>query len=1044
MIAPLLLALAQPAPAILREPDIHGERIVFRCEGDVWIGDLATGETKRLTRHDGVERFPRFSPDGRHIAFTAEYDGPREAYVMPVEGGLPKRLTFTGDYANVLDWTPDGTGLLVQTRSFPRSFALKVVPVAGGVAERLPLEFASHGSLSPDGKRLAFNRFLRFDDAWFRYKGGLKNDIWVGDLVAKRFKKVAVSDGSHEFPVWVGDRIAYAAEGPKGFSVMAVSPNGGRARTLAGPFPEEVRSLQTDGKRIVFEHGFAISIIEADGMVRGVSLPIVSDKVHARPFAANASAFVQSMSLGPTGARLFVETRGRLYSVPVKQGAVATLAAKDGVRYRMPKLSPDGTRLAFIGDEEGEQRIYAASPDGSEPKPITPKAARTLQAMSWSPDSQWISYVDSTFHLRIVRADGSEERTLAQGTGSKYWYGPVVSWSPDSKWLAFESFNAKTSFMRTALYRLEDKSITLLGDGMTNDRYPAFSRDGKWLAFTTQRHAAPRWDAWLNQQITDKPWKVVLLALRKDEVSPFAPKNDEEGPEPKPAEAKKEFVLDLDGLYERAIEVPLPPSDASQVEVLGDRVLVQDGPTIRFYDLKAKQAGVLTQGTAFEVSADGKKVLVGGAAPRVVEPTGTDLPPTAGVVPLPNVRFTVEPEAEWRQIFWDAWRHLRDFFYAENMHGVDWNAIGQKYARYLPSVREREELTDLIRWMQAELGTSHMYRSEGDIRRATNTLPMGYLGWDLEPHASGYPKIAKLLRGDGFSLAERSPLLEVGLGVREGMHVIEVAGIPADSPGFAGALAGRAGETIRIVVSDTPSRDGARTVFVKPISNENTLRYREWVRTNREAVSKATNGRIGYLHLRAMVDTDMADFVRQYFPQRDKEALIIDVRFNNGGNVSNNVAAVLKQKVVAFFNQRNLPNWSRQGEFFLGPMACLINEFSISNGEEFPHHFKALGLGPLIGRRTTGGEVGSDPGWPMMDGAQVFVPNYGAWTPKDGWIIEGPGVSPDIAVESDPNAWAAGRDAQLNRAIEVLLAQLAKKPTVWPTTPPPPVRRGGL
>lgn len=1043
MLVPLALVLAFEAPdAILREPDVFGDRVAFRCEGDLWVGDLATGAATRLTRHEGLERFPRFSPDGKSLAFTAEYDGPREAYMMPVEGGAPRRLTFTGDYAQVLDWTPDGKGVLVQTRSFPRSFALKIVPVDGGVPVRLPLEFASHGALAPDGNRLAFTRFNRYEDAWFRYQGGLKNDLWVADLARKSFRKIVATRNTNEFPVWAQGRVAYVAEDGKGFSVMAAAPGGGAARRLAGPYDLEVRHLQSDGERLVYEVGFGIAMVNArTGERRDVRFDLGSDRIHARPFAVAASANVAAVSIGGTGARLLAESRGRIVSVPVKQGEARVLVGKDGLRYRLPALSPNGKALAFVGDEDGEQRLYVAEPDGSNPKAITPPLPRQFRRVAWSPDSQWITYSDSTYALRLVKSDGTDERVVHQGGGSRSWDGMAYGWSPDSKWVVFEKLNPKTYFTSLSLYSVESKAVTDLASP-TADRAPAFSRDGKWLAFSSMREAAPRWDAWMNQLFTEKPWKVYLLALRKSEPSPFAAKNDEDEPAPKVDEAKTPFSIDLDGLSDRLIEVPMPASDANHVEVVGDRVLVQDGPTVRFYDLKAKQAGVLTQATDFDLSADGKKVLVRGNPPRVVEPTGTDLPPTAGIVTMPALRFTVDPVAEWRQIYWDAWRHLRDYFYVPNMHGLDWRAVGDKYAKYLPAVRERGELTELIRWLQSELGTSHMYRDDGDTRRSVSPMPMGFLGWDLAPDDSGYPKIERLFRGDGFNLADRSPLLEAGLQVKEGQYVIELAGVSAKSPDFPAALVGKVGATVSVVVNDKPTPEGARRVFVKTVASENTMRYREWVRSNREAVTKASGGRVGYLHVRAMTNPDMSDFVKQYFGQRDKEALIVDVRFNNGGNVSNNIAAILKQKPVAFFNQRNLVDWTRQGEFFLGPMACLINEFCISNGEEFPHHFRALGLGPLIGRRTTGGEVGSDPGWPLMDGGSIAVPNYGAWTPKDGWIIEGPGVSPDLDVESDPNRWARGEDAQLLKGVDVLLAKLAKTPTVWPKTPPPPVRTG--
>jgi tricorn protease len=542
-----------------------------------------------------------------------------------------------------------------------------------------------------------------------------------------------------------------------------------------------------------------------------------------------------------------------------------------------------------------------------------------------------------------------------------------------------------------------------------------------------------------------KDVKVFLFTLKQDTPSPLKTKTEEEGVEAK-EEAKPVFGIDLDGLYSRFVELPIAPSYYDVVEFAGDRLLVREQreSEIRFFDFKSKTTGVLATGApAYYVSADGKRVLLNGpTGMRSIDPTGAN----EARVSFGGLQLRIDPKAEWKNMYWDAWRVIRDYFYVANMHGADWKAIGNKYAALLPSVRSRDELDQLIRWIQAELAISHSFLGAGDIRSLVRPAKPSFLGVDLEPAANGFYKITKIFRGMDFDATERSPLAEPGVNVKEGDYLIEVGGRPAKvgSP-WREALLGRAGQVAALKVNSTPTQAGARTVEVKPVPDEVRMRWWNWVEGRRQYIDKASGGRLAYVYLRAMVAPDMADFIRQYYPQRSKEGLIVDTRFNTGGSISDVVMTVLKQVGTAFWNQRNttIP-WTRQGDFFPGPKVCLENEFNYSCGEEFPYYFKQLKLGPVIGRRTRGGEVGSDPGWPLADGGTVSVPNYGMFSPKDGWIIEGHGVDPDIEVLSDPNEWARGKDVQLDRAIQYLLDEIKKNPYKRPVFPPEPVRiKGG-
>lgn len=534
--------------------------------------------------------------------------------------------------------------------------------------------------------------------------------------------------------------------------------------------------------------------------------------------------------------------------------------------------------------------------------------------------------------------------------------------------------------------------------------------------------------------------------LRSSDASPLAFKDPtEELPEePKATEEKPKeaaFRIDLDGLYSRVVQLPVAPGVYTQIDfAANDRVLFAGGGAIQYFDLGAKRGGTLTEGAGFSLSKDRTKALVG---LRVIDATGEDISPNAGQIKMGGLQLEVKPTDEWTQMYWDAWRLLRDYFYVANMHGVDWNKIGAKYAALLPSIRSRDELDHLIRWMQAELGSSHQYLSPGDNQDISTKQSGAFLGIDVQPENGGL-KIVKILRGDGFNTSERSPLLEPGLNVVEGQFIVELAGQPVNAQtDYLSLLVGRSGQIVSLRINSKPGFDGSRRVLVKPISSETRLRRLEWVADNRRAVEMLSGGKIGYVYLQAMDDGDMQDFARQYFPQRSKQAMIVDIRFNNGGYVQNYINRILDERLTGYFNQRgSSASWTRQGMAFLGPIAVLQNEFNVSCGEEFPHRFRDLKRGVIIGRRTYGGEVGSSPGWPLADGGIVSVPNYGMWTPKDGWVIEGAGVEPDIDIPSDPNLYAAGRDPQLEKAVSWNLDQLKKNPPVPQVAPPDRVRIG--
>jgi tricorn protease len=1044
MLPGLLLTSLQTSP-ILRSPDIFGDTVVFTCEGDLWLGDLGTGRASRMTRDVGTEFDARFSPDGKWIAYTGELDGVREVYVVPVAGGAPKRLTYLNDYAEAVEWLDNGT-LIFRGRS-PMGLGVSTlyrVSISGGMPQRMPLEFASWATMLPDG-RMVFNRYNRYGVAWFRYKGGMTNSLWIGDFGRLEFRKLYNGNSSLEYPTFASGRVYFMANDGGKFSLQSVNVDGAGVRREGPETKYEIRSIQGDGKRIVYEEGATLRLLDpASGTSRELKFDLLSDMLHTRAYSVPAEATVFSSSIGPTGKRVLVESRGQLLSLPTEDGEARVVLAMDGVRLRAPAYSPDGKHIAFFGDQTGEMQLYVCDSDGQHVRQVSKDTRpRQLRSLLWSPDSKWIGYSTNRREIWLCNLETDTETHVLTCYDSSGWNAGRFSFSPDSKWIAFENCDYITGFSSINLYEIASKRKIKVSSGISNDFGSTFSPDGKYLGFLSRRNLAPSEDAMQNQLNLQNTVKPYLLTLRRETPSPFGPKEAEEGEEPKKEESKDAFAIDLDGLYQRFIELPVPPSDYSSLMFAGDRVLLSEPGAIRFINLTDQKQGVVASGDGnVELSRDGKKLLIAnGADLRVVDASGQNQSTDTGKVSFGGLQLRIEPKSEWQEMFWDAWRQIRDYFYVENMHGVDWKAVGQQYAAMLPSVRSRDELSQLLRWMLAETGTSHTAVVGGDVRSLVKPAAPAFLGADLVEDR-GYLKIKTIFRGGDFLASERSPLAGPGVDVKEGEYLVEVAGKPVRSaPDWQEALLGRAGQVVAIKVNSNPTLTGARTVRVKPVASELRMRYLQWVEDRRAYVDRATGGKVGYLHVRSMSEADMGDFIRQYYAQRNKDALVVDVRFNTGGWISDSLLRVLKQRVIGFFNERNgaLP-FTRQTDYFAGPMVCLVNEFNISNGEEFPFGWRALKLGPIVGKRTRGGEIGSDPGWSLSDGGLVYVPNYGMYTEKDGWVIEGPGVAPDIEIDNDPNLYARGKDPQLDKGIELMLESLRKNPVKRPPYPPDPIR----
>jgi tricorn protease len=1037
-----LLALAAAASAdpldsfFLANPDIHGDKAVFTRESDLWVADLKTGEAYRLTRHEGREGRARFSPDGSEIAFNGQFDGSTQIWRIPTAGGAAKKVTNHLRLAFLEDWSPDGQELLYSSYDAFFSWRPYVAPSRGGSGRELPIEFLGSGSFSPDGRQVVFNRWPEVSGgAWFRYQGGAQNDVWVGDLATRKFTKVVDEDYPASYPVWAGSRIYWVQENNASWTVMSARPDGGDKRRHAGPYDEQVFDLQTDGKKLIYVKGAGLEVFDlATNKAEEVKVTLRSERIHMRPQRVDAEAFASGATLTPTGKRLLASSRGQIVSIPAKEGVAQVWKSIPGARLEGAVMSPDAKLVAYISDETGEEQVWISDADGGNARQVTKDAGRQLDSVEWSPNNEWLLVKDSETRIRLVKADGSDDRELSRARNSLFSKG--AAFSPDSKWVAFETERpwTFTAIKDAFLYEISSGRKIALGEGGA----PAFSPDGKWLALLRDASFAPQYDNLFSQLSSGYATVVEVVALRASMASPFLPGNDLEGPAPsKEADAREGTVVDEAGIQNRRVVIPFPRSQYSQVAFAGTRLLAAGGGSIAFYDLGAKSGGTLTSGGGFSLSADGKSLLTGaGPRLRVVSPSGRDLPPSAGAVSWQGLKLDVDLVKEWEQIYWDAWRLNRDYFYVRNMHGADWDAIGKKYAKHLPAVRDREELTELIRWQQAELSIGHSFRRPNPIDPIRNTTTQGFLGIETEP-SRGALRIKRIYRDD-FALGA-SPLAEVGQAAKEGDYILAVNGQKVDeTTDLASILADRVGRTVSLKVGDLPIMDGARDVVVQVISEaaHRQLWGQDVIRQRRAKAAEMSDGKIGYIFLRAMGDSDMAEFITQYFRQLDKEGLIIDIRGNNGGYIGGVLVNILRKETYMRRSQRNsVEASSRFHDSFEGHLSVIINEESYSDGEGFPNRFRLAGLGELVGKRTYGALVGSAPAWPFVDGGSMQVPRYGNYI-GDEWVVEGPGVSPTIEVESDPNLYAQGVDAQLEAAVKDMLAKIARNPIVRPIEPP--------
>ena len=1053
-----LLALSVAAGAqagddearLLRFPATNGTDVVFSYAGDLYTAPLSGGEARRLTSHVGYEIFPRFSPDGQTIAFTGEYDGNREVYVIPARGGEPRRLTYTGTNARddvgdrmgpnniVMAWTPDGQGVVYRNRiSDGFQGRLWTAPLAGGMPQALPLPEGGFCSYAPDGKRLAYNRVFREFRNWKYYRGGMADDIWLYDPEAGKVENLTDNVAQDICPMWIGQDIYFLSDRDKTMNLFVYHTASGQTEKVTDYTDYDIKFPSTDGKQIVYEHaGYLYRFDPQTRRAEQIHITLNAENVYARTEQKHVAGYLTAAGLSADGKRLAVTARGEVFDVPAAKGVTRNITRTPGANERGADWSPDGKYIAYISDRTGETEIYLQPAEGGDPIQLTTGSDTYIRDFSWSPDSKTLLYTDRK--NRLVAVDvASKAKTVVMQNPEQEFYD--VAFSPDSRWITYTK-PAKNQFSVVYVYNLDTKKEYAVTEKWYNSSSPVFSTDGKFLVFESDRDFNPIYGRLEWNHVYTRMGGIYLALLTDDTPSPFLPadeavnsdKEQQQAPEAKDKNKKKDVraeakavQIDPEGIVGRIVKLPLQAGNYWNLYSDGQTVWYYGNGGTHAYQLKEQKDELIAEG-ALMLVAGADNVMVWQGSRMYMGKLDTRKAALDRAVDLSDMVAPIDYPQEWAQIFDEAWRAYRDGFYLENMHGVDWQAVKEKYAVLLPYVKTRLDLNYVIGEMIAELACGHAYVNPGDYAKPER-IDMGLLGAELSRDKSGFFRIDRILPGAPYSEKLRSPLTEPGMEIKEGDYITAIDGVStATVDNIYQLLVGKAGVLTELSVNTKPSADGARKVVVKPTDNEYPLYHYNWVQNNIRRVEEATQGRVGYIYIPDMGPEGLNEFARYFYPQLDKEALIIDDRANGGGNVSPMIIERLLRKPYRMTMSRvstltgTIPDATQYG-----PKVLLINKYSASDGDLFPWSFKANHLGTVIGTRTWGGIVGISGSLPYMDGTDIRVPFFTNYDAKTGqWIVENHGVDPDILIDNDPIQEQAGVDQQLEKAIEVALQQL--------------------
>ncbi|NTS39799.1 PD40 domain-containing protein [Flavisolibacter sp. BT320] len=1077
-------AQGQIDAGLFRYPDVSATEIVFTYANDLWIMPKTGGTAVKLSSPAGVESFPKFSPDGKRVAFTGNYDGNADAYVIATTGGVPVRLTSHGYPDRVVDWSRDGNSVLFASSresGKARFNQFYTVAASGGPAEKLPLAYAEYGSFSPDGKDVAVVIRSERLRNWKRYRGGNAADIHIYNIASKTSQNIsAADDAPYDFPMWHGGSIYFLSDrGPELRANIWKYDVATKAMTQVTKYTDYDVHFPSQGPEdIVYEAGGKLYILPfATLQPKAVAVNLVTDKALLKPRLEAADKQIQNLALSPDGARVLVAARGNIFSVPAENGFVKDLTHTSGAAERYPAWSPDGRQIAYWSDKGGEYELYVMQPDveGSERK-LTSYGPGFRYNPYWSPDSKKIAFIDKAMKIQVV--DVASGQTTQVDRGLRLMHGQLngftVRWSPDSRYLTY-SRDLDNYQQAVFIYDYNNKKLHQVTSGFYSASNPVFDPEGKYLYVLTSQSFQPIYSSIDNSFIYANSGQVAAIALLKTTPSLLSAKNDTvalklDAPAKKeeliskaektrkdtslavkPLPSATNVLIDFDGLEQRMVILPLSAGNYGQLNAAKGKILYMKYPNtgttgqqgaIKYFDTDKREEKTVLEGvTGYLLSENKGKILAGRpnnqyALLQPAENQKFEKPLRVG-----EMQMLVDPAAEWKQIYTDAWRIQRDYFYDPNMHGVNWAGVRERYGKMLDGATTREEANFVIGEMIGELNASHTYFGGGDLEKS-KSQNTGYLGVDYEADGEYY-KIKKIIRGADHDAEARSPLDISGIDAKEGMYILAVNGVPITTAQDPYApFEGLANKAVEITYNTKPTFTGAKTAVVQTLGDEYRLRHLSWINDMAKRVSEATNGEVGYIYVPSTGVDGQNELIRQFNAQWQKKGLIIDERFNDGGQIPDRFIELLNRDPLAYWAIRDGSPWPWPPYAHFGPKVMLMNGWSGSGGDAFPDYFRRKGLGPLIGTRTWGGLIGISGTPPLIDGGNVTAPSFRMYNPDGTWFKEGHGVDPDIPVDENLGSMARGVDPQLEKAIEEVKKLMKTKEYKKPQ--PPTVEKRGI
>lgn len=1048
---------------LLRQPTISSSQIVFVHANDLWIVQRDGGDAVRLTSSAGQERNPHFSPDGRTVAFTGQYDGNTDVYIVPAAGGQPVRLTWHPGADNVTGWSHDGKYVIFTSsrEGYPTAESkFYRISINGGMPEPLIVPRASNGSLSEDGRFIAYQEVSFWDPEWRNYRGGQAKPIWIMNLKDHSIKKTPQTDMErHTEPVWLNGKVWFLSERDYANNIWCYDPVRDDLRQITFHADFDVKSLDAGGGMIVYEQGGYLHLLNpADNTARRLEINVKGDFHWARERWENISpGSLQNASLSPTGQRALFEYRGDIFTVPRDKGDWRNITNSPGAADRYPVWSPDGKSIAWFSDESGEYQLMINDQEGlGKPKAIPIPQPTFFFRPAWSPDSKRIAFTDTHYNIWVVEPDTSK---ITKADTDRFAHpdrtmNPV--WSPDSKWIAYVRL-LDNQFKAIRVYNVETGERHQLTDGMADAISPVWDASGKYLWFLASTNFGLN-TGWLDMSSYERPVtrSLYFIILSSDDPSPLLPKSDEEKEKPKeettakPAEGVT-VKIDIANINRRI--VPVSISERNYVQLFegpantvfyAELVTGQQGVALSKYNLTTVKSDPFISGINYAaVSSDRKALLYrGGTTWGIVNTSESNKKVGDGsLAAISSMRMKIDPPAEWRQIFREGWRFQRDFLYVDNVHGAPWDEVYKWYSPWIDHVHHRADLNYVIDILGGEVSIGHSYTSGGD-HPSVPTVSIGLLGADFEQH-KGYHRIKKIYNGEDWNPGLTAPLAQPGIKVSEGDYILEVNGIPVRAEdNLYRFFEGTTGRQVKLRVNNAPKTDGSWLVTVVPVSNESQLRTMAWIERNRREVARLSDNLLAYVFVPNTSNQGYNYFNRYYFAQQDKKGAIIDERNNGGGSAADYMVDIMARELHGYFNSKasdRRPTTVPMAGIW-GPKVMIVNEMAGSGGDLLPYLFRRMEIGSIVGTRTWGGLVGTWDTPAFIDGGRMVAPRGGFYDVDGRWAVEGEGVAPDIEVEMTPALVIKGRDPQLEKAVEQALRQMRSEIIYLKPEPEPPVR----